>query len=149
MGDEIEKLAFELASRTLAQQEAVLNELRARTGTLLAASSLATSFLGVRALDGSGVGAVGGGALTMFIVSLLSSAYVLFPRRGLVFAIGADALLEQSAELSEEHRRLASWLQAAWRSNETVVERLVRAFSLATVSLVAEAMLLTTGLAPV
>ena len=43
MGDEIEKLAFELASRTLAQQEAVLNELRARTGTLLAASSLATS----------------------------------------------------------------------------------------------------------
>jgi hypothetical protein len=42
----LEQTAYEIAVRTLAQQENAVNELRARTGTLLTASSLVASFLG-------------------------------------------------------------------------------------------------------
>jgi hypothetical protein len=42
------ELAFEQSQRRLDKQERVLEELRARTAILLAASSLAASFLGKR-----------------------------------------------------------------------------------------------------
>jgi hypothetical protein len=43
---DLEKLAYDSALRALDKQEKVLEELRARTGILLATSSLAASFLG-------------------------------------------------------------------------------------------------------
>jgi hypothetical protein len=46
MAGEFEKLAYEAALRGLDKQENLLEELRTRTGVLLAASSLAASFLG-------------------------------------------------------------------------------------------------------
>lgn len=46
MPDDLESLAFDLSLRALGQQEKVLEELRARTGTLLTAAALVTSFLG-------------------------------------------------------------------------------------------------------
>jgi len=49
MAGEFEKLAYEAALRSLDKQEGLLEELRARTGVLLAASSLAASFLGQQA----------------------------------------------------------------------------------------------------
>jgi hypothetical protein len=48
MAGEFEKLAYEAALRGLDKQEGLLEELRTRTGVLLAASSLAASFLGQR-----------------------------------------------------------------------------------------------------
>jgi hypothetical protein len=48
------ELAFEQSQRRLDKQERVLEELRARTAILLAASSLAASFLGKEAFGGSG-----------------------------------------------------------------------------------------------
>lgn len=52
---ELEQLAQEFASRSLAQQEDVLRELRTRTATLLAAASLTASFLGAAAIDRDGL----------------------------------------------------------------------------------------------
>ena len=49
MTGEFEKLAYEAALRGLDKQEGLLEELRTRTGVLLAASSLAASFLGQQA----------------------------------------------------------------------------------------------------
>jgi hypothetical protein len=49
MPGELEKLAYEAALRGLDKQENLLEELRARTGVLLAVSSLAASFLGQQA----------------------------------------------------------------------------------------------------
>jgi hypothetical protein len=48
---DLERIAYESAVRALDKQETVLEELRARTGVLLAASSLAASLLGGRAFD--------------------------------------------------------------------------------------------------
>ena len=50
----LEQLSYDLALRTLAQQERVLEELRARTGVLLTATAVVASFLGGRALQTSG-----------------------------------------------------------------------------------------------
>jgi hypothetical protein len=49
MAGEFEKLAYEAALRGLDKQEGLIEELRTRTGVLLAASSLAASFLGQQA----------------------------------------------------------------------------------------------------
>lgn len=47
---DLAELAYTLSLRTLGQQEASLNELRDRTGTLLAAAALVASFLGATAI---------------------------------------------------------------------------------------------------
>jgi hypothetical protein len=46
MVDDFEKLAYEEALRALERQERLLEELRARTGVLVGASSIAVSLLG-------------------------------------------------------------------------------------------------------
>jgi hypothetical protein len=49
---DLSRLAYEASLRSLDKQEELLGELRSRTGLLLAASSLAASFLGRPALEG-------------------------------------------------------------------------------------------------
>jgi hypothetical protein len=83
---EFERLAYESGVRALDKQEALLEELRGRTGILLAASALAASFLGESAFrDASWLAAV---ALVAFVVSIAASVFVLVPRSNqFVFAI--------------------------------------------------------------
>ena|SRR5215210_3308127 len=76
------ELAFEQSQRRLDKQERVLEELRARTAILLAASSLAASFLGKEAFGGSGWGVLAVVAAVAFLVTILSAVYVLLPRMG-------------------------------------------------------------------
>ncbi len=65
------QLSYELSLRTLTQQESSLNELRARTGTLIAAASLATSFLGGAAIARDGLDGWSVVALIAFVVSIV------------------------------------------------------------------------------
>ncbi|MBS1886948.1 MAG: hypothetical protein JSU06_07135 [Actinobacteria bacterium] len=65
----LEKLAYESALRALDKQERLVGELRARAGVVLAASSLAVSFLGGRALGGPGPVGLAHLAITCFVVS--------------------------------------------------------------------------------
>lgn len=51
--NDLATIAFDAGTRALDKQERVLEELRSRTGVLLAVSSLAAAFLGRPALDGS------------------------------------------------------------------------------------------------
>lgn len=74
----LETLAYEAALRSLDKQEQVLNELRARTGLLLAASSLAASFLGRPAIERSTPVLVIV-AFVAFALSLVASLYILLP----------------------------------------------------------------------
>jgi hypothetical protein len=48
VADSIEQLAYELSLNTLSEQERSVSGLRARAGTVLAAASIAGSFLGTR-----------------------------------------------------------------------------------------------------
>lgn len=111
----LEQLVYDLSLRALAQQEAVLNELRTRA-TLLTATAIATSFLGGRALaqpDHRYLSIVG---FAFAIASLLLSVYVLAPKAELDFALSGPGVyehfVEQTSDLAEVKRTLAYWNQA-------------------------------------
>jgi hypothetical protein len=108
-------LAYELSLRTLSQQEASLNELRARTGTLIAAASIVTSFLGGAAITKHGLDAWGVLALVGFVGSIALATWVLLPKEHLIFSVQGSALFEDEVradvfDIGETHRRLAYWL---------------------------------------
>jgi hypothetical protein len=85
-------LAFQLSHKRLDQQERVLEELRSRTGVLLAASSLAASFLGREAFGDSGWGPLAFVAAGAFLATMLASVYVLLPRDKLIFSVIGSAV---------------------------------------------------------
>jgi hypothetical protein len=119
---EFERLAYETARQSLQQQAILLDELRSRTGVLLAASSLAASFLGAQAFrDPEPVLAVL--ALAAFAVSLGASVYVLLPKRDqFVFSPSGRGLYEGlyafREDLAEVYRRLAYDLDRFWDAND-------------------------------
>jgi hypothetical protein len=138
-------LAFELSLRTLSQQEAFLDELRTRTGTLLTATAVVTSFLGARALQGGDRKWLSISGLMASVISILLSVYVLAPKSKLNFALDGAAIYEYffraGVDLQEAHRTLAYWNREAWETNQTVIYRLVAFFRIACGGLVASVLL--------
>jgi hypothetical protein len=145
----LERLAYEASLRSLDKQDEVLNELRARTGLLLAASSLAASFLGRPALDADPI-VIGVLALGAFALSIIASVYVLAPKTNLVFSLAGSALYERlfefRNEMPEVYRRLAYDLDRFWDSNDRIMVRLFRAFWVAAAGLLGEVVLLLTSI---
>jgi hypothetical protein len=143
------ELAYEASLRRLDKQEQLLEELRARTGLLLAAASLAASFLGRPALDADPA-IVAGLALVAFAVSIAASLFVLMPKKNLVFAVIGSRVYEELYEfredLGEVYRRLAYDLDRFWVTNDRVLQRLFSAFRIAAWTLVAEVALMLASL---
>jgi hypothetical protein len=83
---ELAELAYTLSLRTLGQQEASLNELRARTGTLLAAAALVASFLGATAIARDGFDVWTACALIALVASVVFAARVLLPQGEMIFS---------------------------------------------------------------
>ena len=83
MAGDFEKLAYEAALRGLDKQEGLLEELRTRTGVLLAASSLAASFLGQQAFQNPSPRGLAITALVAFVVSIATSVFILLPKKNL------------------------------------------------------------------
>ena len=136
-------LAYELSLRTLGQQEAAVNELRARTGTLIAAASIVTSFLGGAAFTRAGLDGWSIVALVAFTASIASATWVLLPKEKLIFSVQGSTLYEGEIEadvfsIGETHRRLAYWLDGFQRDNEPKLDGLYGWYRLATVALLVE-----------
>jgi hypothetical protein len=147
----LEELAFDLSLRALAQQEAVLNELRARAGALLTATAIVTSFLGGRALDQHDNRSLAIAGFALAIASLLLSVYVLAPKADLDFALSGprvyEHFAEQQADVDEVKRTLAYWNQGAYDGNQEVVDALIRWFRRAIGALVLAVAFWSLGLA--
>jgi hypothetical protein len=137
-----EQLAFEAALRALDKQERVLEELRARTGVLLAASSLAAAFLGQSAFRSPAPALFAVSALVAFTMSILMSVYVLLPNENLVFAEVGSALYEGlyavRDDMAEVYRRLAYQLDRFWNSNDSILVKLSNAYRVAALALMVE-----------
>jgi hypothetical protein len=137
----LEALAYDLALRSLHQQERTLEELRARTGALLTATAVTTSFLGARALTADANHIVGTVGFGFAIVSIVLSVYVLAPKHVFEFAISGSAIYEYFADdgtaFPEVQRTLSYWAQLVWDSNQTVIDRLVVWFQRSCIALVA------------
>lgn len=142
-----ERLAYEAALRALDKQERLIEELRSRTGLLLAAASLAASFLGREAFAGHPKRGRAILALVAFLLAVGASVYVLLPKTGkFIFAmVGAglyEGLYELRDDLGEVYRRLAYDLDRFWDDNDVELQKLFRAFRLAALGLSAEIVLL-------
>jgi hypothetical protein len=147
----LEHLAYELSMRALNQQENLLVEVRARTGVLLAATAIATSLLGGRALDDGDRTIIDLVAISLALASLVLSVYVLAPKRDLTFALDGPAAYEyfsaSHAGVEEAHRDLAYWNREAWEENQSIIDTLIRFFKWSCYALVGSVILWSAGLA--
>jgi hypothetical protein len=135
MTDELEKLAYEEALRGLDRQEALLKELRARTGALLATSSLAASFLGQQAFQNPRPGLFAVVALIAFVAATGTCAFILHPKEDLLFppqGIVFYEMIHAATEMGDVYRQLAYGLESCWVSNARGIRGLTRAFTFAT-----------------
>ncbi len=142
MAGEFEKLAYEAALRGLDKQERLLEELRSRTGVLLAASSLAASFLGQQAFQNPSPRGLAIASLGAFVISIAASVFILLPKKELIFAEAGSGLYEGlyavRDDMPEVYRRLAYDLDRFWESNDEKIRWLSRAYTVAAASIVIE-----------
>jgi hypothetical protein len=141
---DLAELAFEQSQKRLDKQERVLEELRARTAVLLAASSLAASFLGNEAFGGSGWDATAVVAAAAFLVTMLAAVYVLLPRKRFIFSLIGSAVYEHFYGLEQEeiHRRLAYDLDRFWEANDLRIAKLRQGVQLSAAGLIVEVLAL-------
>jgi hypothetical protein len=123
------ELSYDSAVRALDLQEPAVEQLRARTGTLLAASSLTASFLGAQTIQhAGGLGVLVVLALISLVSSIVLCVYVLLPKRGFVFAMRAPTMYETLYEIGGDEeqvrRRLIYWLDEYWKANQTGIDSL-------------------------
>jgi hypothetical protein len=151
MAEELEVLALGFARDALDKQDAVLAELRARTGTLLAASSIVASFLGATAIGRDGLSLWSVAALIALAASLALCVVILLPRSDLSFSLDGPRVYEELYEFRgnplEVHHRLAYDLRRRHEDNQEIVERLFGTFRLACGSLACELALWALALA--
>ncbi|MDP9345890.1 MAG: hypothetical protein M3P44_09220 [Actinomycetota bacterium] len=136
---DVPTIVYELALRSLDQQERELAELRARTNTVIAAAALIASFLGAAAIrEHGGLSAGSVVALVILVLTGGLSLYVLWPRE-LSFAFDARATYAELYPLldtvSEAQLRVAYSARDRYRSNKTAIDRLEVAFQVAVLAL--------------
>lgn len=133
------ELSYQAAIRSLDLQERGVEQLRARTGTLLAASSLTASFLGAQAIQRNGIGPLGVLALMALVASIALCIYVLVPKSDLVFDIKPsrmyESLLDEARDESEVRLRLIYWLDSFWQANQGTIDALGRYYVAAAIAL--------------
>jgi len=123
----LEEITYDAGRDALADQAAIVSEIRRATGTLLAAHALVASFLGVATLRAEGLHGWSWAALIALVAGLVIAATLLAPWR-LAFAVEPRELY---AELYEQARREAAadtgqWLAAAGLGYERLRERNAR-----------------------
>ncbi len=142
------KVVYEESQRALSQQELVLDNLRSRTGVLLAATAISSTFLGGQALGGGKLGVLSLLAILAFAVVGWFCLRVLWPRgewnfshnvAGLVDAYIDDSHLVDTAE--EMQILLALENQKFYDKNKAKLDNLFGHFRVASVALAVQVVL--------
>jgi ABC-type transport system involved in cytochrome bd biosynthesis fused ATPase/permease subunit len=123
---DVPTIVYELALRSLDQQERELSELRARTNTVIAAAALIASFLGAAAIrEHGGLSAWSVIALVVLALTGGLSLYVLWPRE-LSFAFDARRTYAELYELldnpAEAQLRVAYSARDRYRTNKRTID---------------------------
>ncbi|MEO6194128.1 MAG: hypothetical protein ABIS20_14055 [Thermoanaerobaculia bacterium] len=138
------ELAYDSAVQALARQSTNLDELRARTGVLLAAASVSTAYLGSEALKGSHAGYFDWLAVVCFFGVGIMAVIILWPRSGWLFVVDAVSLirdyidLANPPELERIRRELALHFGYNYRYNQKRLDFLYWCVQLASFLLVVE-----------
>jgi uncharacterized membrane protein len=131
---------FQESLRGLLQQQAAVESLHNRAGTLIFASSFASSLLGSRALE-DGLGAWDWLAVVLLLAIGALTVVLLWPYYNFSFRFDAQDLLdtyvdsEEPANMARMHRDLALQIKADWHRNGRIVRRMREAFQLALILL--------------
>jgi hypothetical protein len=124
VANSIEQLGFELSADELSGQERALTALKASAATVVGAASIAGSFLGAKANNGSlDLWAVL--ALAAFVLCFGCAIWVLLPHE-LVLAVGGQELIadwdrRNVRGLSEVYRVAASWTEPLLLENRAKI----------------------------
>jgi hypothetical protein len=150
MGVEAERIVYEESVRALAQQRELLDGLRGRAGTLLAATSIATAFLSAQALrDSAALDALAWTAVVLFCVVVLLTLAILVPWKW-TFAhhphllIGVHLETEnpppgwQPSTPSEVYRNISYWDGVHFTENGRKLQLMFVLFALACFALAVE-----------
>lgn len=146
MSETVAGLAYGEARSAISSQVSTLDGLRARAGTLLAAASLVTSFLGGQVLAKPAlehglivrgqVGTEGWIAIAFFILLAVMTLAILWPYQWR-FDMGATAILG-GTDFNETEAELAKYHEQNYDSNKERLDRLFWCFRWACVFLAAE-----------
>jgi hypothetical protein len=146
MAETVVNLAYEEAKSAISSQASTLDGLRSRAGTLLAAASLVTGFLGGQALVKptfdkgvvvrADIGTEGWIAIGCFILVAVLTLVILWPYQWR-FEMGAKVILKGD-DFEGTQRELAEYHEKNWDSNKIKLDRLFSCFRWATVLLAAE-----------
>ena len=136
------RFVYDEAVRLIDHQEETLDNLRSRAGLLLAATSVATSFLGAAALrDDQSAGWWGGIAIALFAVVGVLLVGLLLPLPNWKFRFGVSQLLTDyvegtsPAQLNEMYRELALHLESNHVENNGRLKWMWLVFQLAALML--------------
>jgi hypothetical protein len=149
MAQSIEQLSFELTAGALAEQERMLAGLRTRAGTVIAAASIAGSFLGAEAGRGTlNAWAVLG--LASFVLCLGCAMWVLTAHELLVGFDGQLLLAAsdhgRTTDISDAYRAVCAWIEHRLVFNRNKIARLSAWLSASSLLLAAEIVLWTISL---
>jgi hypothetical protein len=125
VAESIEQLSFELTANALAEQERAVAELRARAGTVLAAASIAGSFLATKTGHGS-LGFVGVSAMVGFVLCVGTCVSVLLPHQ-LAFVIHGEGLDRGKLgllDVTQAYRAARKGIEPQLRINSDEIARL-------------------------
>lgn len=146
----IEELSFELTANALTQQERAVSGLRARAGTVLAAASIAGSFLGAK-ISGGSLEVWGIAAMISFASCMGSAIWVSLPHR-FVFAFPGETLLAMHAHgriggVTDAYGVVGAWAKPYLQANHNKIAWLSSWLTVSCVLLAAEIALWTISLA--
>jgi hypothetical protein len=138
-----QELAYEFALQSVTSQRGRLDSLRSRAGTILAATSLVTGFLGAEALKDTKVNSRGQQVadptlqpweivgMVAFVVVALTCIWMLRPQRNRWrFEMSPAILIEDyvdggETDIKQVHRDMALFLEENYDANEPHLGRLM------------------------
>ena len=151
MAASVEELAFDLSLDSLEAQRDVLKDVRARSATLLTASSIVTSFVGGRAIDAVGLDALTGAAIAAFLLTFAPAIYLASTSGEALLSLEGAQLYSDvaraNASLQEVYLALANEMQAVRQENRPLVVRTLRFLRLGFAALILEVILFLAALA--
>jgi hypothetical protein len=151
VAENLEELAYNLSLSSLAEQESVLKDLRARSATLITASSLVASFIGGRAFDAVGFNGLTIPAMAAFFLTLVAPLYLVSGAEDMRFTMDGPQVYAyfatRGASLDDAYRELAERIQDVRRANRHVTGRALSSLRLGFGALTLEVILFLVALA--
>lgn len=135
---ELEDLAFDQAVRLIEHQRDAVGAVRERVGSLLAGSSIATSFLGTAALaQPQKLSGWSWAAIILFGITVAGSIFVLWARRGWEFGLDPNEILAEgeTTDIARVKLAVTGWMDKYYNRNGEKLDRIILAFNFAALGL--------------